>query len=256
MIPNNINPDKLIDSILKIQEGLYNEPSSEITLINDNYINEFSRNENSVKVVFDHVSFKILQISDNVEFLIGYSLEDFQRKNMLLALKLFTLDHFTFIFVWLKWAVTVYNKLGHLNDSKQIICGVKVRHKDGRIVRAMFRYSAIEMTKSGLVKVAAISIDDITHLVKGDFYWGRLVRGADIHHFLSTDKKDTPHDIISEREKEILNLFAQGKESKEIADLLFLSSHTVDNHRRNMISKTGARDTTSLIQICRMGGVI
>jgi DNA-binding CsgD family transcriptional regulator len=234
MIPNNINPNELIDSIRKIQSELYIHYTTDASLINDNYINEFSRNENSVKVVFDHVSFNILQISDNVEAIIGYSSEDIHRLNMHLVLKLFTFDHFTFIFVWLKWAITVYYKLGHLNESKQIICGVKLRHKDGRIMRAMFRYSAIEMTNSGLVKV----------------------RGTDIHHFLSINKKDIPHDILSVREKEILSLIAEGKESKEIADMLFLSSHTVDNHRRNMINKTGARDTTSLIQICRMGGII
>jgi DNA-binding CsgD family transcriptional regulator len=37
---------------------------------------------------------------------------------------------------------------------------------------------------------------------------------------------------------------------------LFISSHTVDNHRRNMIAKTGAKDTTALIQICKMVGII
>jgi DNA-binding CsgD family transcriptional regulator len=45
-------------------------------------------------------------------------------------------------------------------------------------------------------------------------------------------------------------------ESKEVGKILFISSHTVDNHRRNMISRTGARDTTALIQICRMSGII
>lgn len=256
MIPNNIDTQKLLDSILKEQEGLYTEPIGDIKPLSENYINEFSRNENSVKVVFDHANFKILQISDNVELLIGYPAEDFLRLNILFAFKLFPFEHFNFAYVWHKWAFSIYYKLGVLNNAKQTLCGVKIRHKDGRIGRVMFRHTPIEMTKSGLVKVAIISIDDITHLIKGSFYWGRLECGNIIHHFLSTDKKDISHDIISEREKEILNLIAQGKESKEIGDILFLSSHTVDNHRRNMISKTGARDTTSLIQICRMAGII
>jgi DNA-binding CsgD family transcriptional regulator len=45
-------------------------------------------------------------------------------------------------------------------------------------------------------------------------------------------------------------------ESKEIADVLDISSHTVNNHRRNMITRTGARDTTALIHICKMIGIL
>jgi DNA-binding CsgD family transcriptional regulator len=61
---------------------------------------------------------------------------------------------------------------------------------------------------------------------------------------------------LTDREKEMVRLLAQGKESKEIGSLLLISPHTVDNHRRNMINKIGVRDTTGLIQICRMVGII
>ncbi|WP_462318910.1 response regulator [Marinilabilia sp.] len=42
---------------------------------------------------------------------------------------------------------------------------------------------------------------------------------------------------LSNREKEILQLIAEGKSSKEIGDLLFLSSKTVDAHRKNIMDK-------------------
>jgi DNA-binding CsgD family transcriptional regulator len=45
-------------------------------------------------------------------------------------------------------------------------------------------------------------------------------------------------------------------ESKEIATTLFISSHTADNHRRNALARTGAKDTTALVQICRMCGIL
>jgi DNA-binding NarL/FixJ family response regulator len=41
-------------------------------------------------------------------------------------------------------------------------------------------------------------------------------------------------------------------ETKEIAETLFISLNTVDNHRSNMILQTGARDTTALVQLCKM----
>lgn len=43
--------------------------------------------------------------------------------------------------------------------------------------------------------------------------------------------------VLSQREKEILVLIAQGKSSKEIAEILFLAKTTIDTHRKNMIRK-------------------
>lgn len=43
--------------------------------------------------------------------------------------------------------------------------------------------------------------------------------------------------ILSEREKEILNLIRLGKPSKQVADILGISVHTVNRHRQNIIAK-------------------
>jgi DNA-binding CsgD family transcriptional regulator len=255
-----LNPEKLLSSILKIQSHLYSLPMKDGKPHNINYFNEFSKNENSIKIIFDHEQFKIKYISENVESLIGYSVDDFYKSSIFLVFKITTIEHFNFIYIWLKWAVSIHIKLGHLYNSKQVICGVKIKHKDGRTIRMMLRYLGLEMTENGAVKVAAISIDDVTHIMKSDNYWGRFERKDEgesiIHHFFSTDKNDIPNEIISEREKDVLLLLAEGKESKEIAKLLFISPHTVDNHRRNMIHKIGVKDTTGLIQICKMSGII
>lgn len=44
---------------------------------------------------------------------------------------------------------------------------------------------------------------------------------------------------LSEREKEVARLVCRGKTSKEIGELLHISKHTVDTHRRNIIGKIG-----------------
>lgn len=43
--------------------------------------------------------------------------------------------------------------------------------------------------------------------------------------------------ILTEREKEILNLIREGKPSKQVADILGISIHTVNRHRQNIIAK-------------------
>jgi DNA-binding NarL/FixJ family response regulator len=51
---------------------------------------------------------------------------------------------------------------------------------------------------------------------------------------------------LSEREKTILKHVAKGLTNKEIADLLFLSSHTVITHRKNLTNKLGIKTISGL----------
>jgi len=52
---------------------------------------------------------------------------------------------------------------------------------------------------------------------------------------------------ISERELEVLQLIAEGLTTKQIADKLHLSFHTVMTHRKNMMAKLGLNNTAGLI---------
>lgn len=52
---------------------------------------------------------------------------------------------------------------------------------------------------------------------------------------------------LTEREREILLLICQELTNIEIGEKLFISSRTVDGHRNNLLSKTGARNTAGLV---------
>jgi DNA-binding NarL/FixJ family response regulator len=52
---------------------------------------------------------------------------------------------------------------------------------------------------------------------------------------------------LTNREKEVLELICQGFSSTEIAGKLFLSDRTVENHRANLLNKTGCRNSLSLV---------
>lgn len=52
---------------------------------------------------------------------------------------------------------------------------------------------------------------------------------------------------LTNREKDVLNLICQGLSNKEIAEKLFISPKTVDNHRTSLLSKTSSKNTASLI---------
>lgn len=54
--------------------------------------------------------------------------------------------------------------------------------------------------------------------------------------------------LITRREKEILKLIAEGLTNPEIAEKLFVSSSTVDSHRKNLLAKLKVKNTASLVK--------
>lgn len=55
--------------------------------------------------------------------------------------------------------------------------------------------------------------------------------------------------ILTPREKEILELIAQGYTNPQIADKIFLSHFTIDSHRKNLLAKLAVKNTASLIRL-------
>lgn len=53
--------------------------------------------------------------------------------------------------------------------------------------------------------------------------------------------------ILTERETEIIKLIAEGLTNGQIAEFLFLSTHTVNTHRKNIMSKLGVRNTAGIV---------
>ena len=53
---------------------------------------------------------------------------------------------------------------------------------------------------------------------------------------------------ITNREKQVLHLIAYEYSSKEIAQQLYVSTETINSHRKNMMDKLGVRNTAGLIR--------
>ena len=92
---------------------------------------------------------------------------------------------------------------------------------------------------------------DITHLKTNNEPSGLSFLGLDgepSYYNVPTDAIFTQtKEILSKREKEILNLIVQGHNSYSIASLLHISKYTVDTHRKNIIKKTNSGNVSELI---------
>lgn len=76
------------------------------------------------------------------------------------------------------------------------------------------------------------------------------------HEFLSLEatatikkNEDSKIPVITRREKEVLILIAEGLTNTEIAEKLFISTTTVDTHRKNLLAKFEVKNTATLIRL-------
>lgn len=67
---------------------------------------------------------------------------------------------------------------------------------------------------------------------------------------------EDPYDLLTGRERELLQLIAELKSTKEIAELMGVSTHTVDTHRSNLMQKLNVHSIPELILYAVRKGVI
>lgn len=71
--------------------------------------------------------------------------------------------------------------------------------------------------------------------------------GEALEQYKKSSVKELP--VLSRREKEVLELIAEGYTNPQIAEKLFISPFTVDSHRKNLIAKLNVKNTATLIRI-------
>jgi RNA polymerase sigma factor (sigma-70 family) len=69
-----------------------------------------------------------------------------------------------------------------------------------------------------------------------------------------TSEEGDPLDRLTPRQREILQLIAEGRSTKEIAQTLGLSPRTVETHRAQLMERLGVHDVAGLVRFAvRMG---
>jgi DNA-binding NarL/FixJ family response regulator len=67
---------------------------------------------------------------------------------------------------------------------------------------------------------------------------------------------DNPYELLTDREKQVLRLVAEGKSNKEVAELLDISVKTAMSHREHIMEKLDLHSRTELIKFALRQGVI
>ncbi|HPT12398.1 MAG TPA: response regulator transcription factor [Bacteroidales bacterium] len=94
--------------------------------------------------------------------------------------------------------------------------------------------------------------EGIKQVIAGEIYYGKGVK-----ELISRRSGGETNDIIvTRRESEILKLIADGFTNQEIAEKLFISTSTVDSHRKNLLLKFDAKNSAMLIKAAISKGII
>jgi DNA-binding CsgD family transcriptional regulator len=224
----------------------------EIQIIKQQY-ESLNNNTSGIYGVIDFTSQKYIFVSDNVSYL------DTDKQSLMengpgYIVSLFHPDEREIVLREI--FPTVIRFLGQsqndarLKDARAMFT-TRVRIKNGEYRWFIHQMSIIDADKDNRPLLALKYMMELEGIRNSENIWLVLsLRDENnIYHPVSeTSFPLSPQEpLLSRREREVLDLIAAGKTSKEIANVLSLSEHTVNNHRKNMLRKADVSSISELI---------
>ena len=137
------------------------------------------------------------------------------------------------------------------------------RHPEVKVIAlSMYKQSSyVNKMKMNGAKGYLLKDDSSEEIIAAieSVYAGNEYYSAQIQVVLSNpelDEMELDASSITRRESEILSLIAEGYSTKLIGDQLYISTHTVESHRKNLLLKFKAKNTASLVKKAMDFGVL
>jgi two-component system, NarL family, response regulator NreC len=118
-------------------------------------------------------------------------------------------------------------------------------------------HEALEAGVKGYVlknQVASDLIQAIRQVSRGEFYLSPGISRAVMEAYRS--KSERPADPLTARERQVLQLIAEGKSTKDTASVLGISVKTAESHRMRLMQKLNIHETASLVRYAVRRGLI
>lgn len=123
-------------------------------------------------------------------------------------------------------------------------------------------FSAIEAGASGFISKTATSSElasGIRSVHRGDSFLSPSAAKFLVEDYqleANLRKEQDPYKQLTDREREILKLLAEGYTAREIAEILVISVKTVEGHKTNLMSKLDIHNRTDLVKFALRKGII
>lgn len=126
------------------------------------------------------------------------------------------------------------------------------QHEEGQYIQ-----EALEAGVKGYVlksQVASDLVHAMQQVSRGGFYLSPGVSRAVVEAFHS--KSERPSNPLSGRERQVLQLIAEGRSTKDVASLLGISVKTAESHRLRLMQKLDIHETASLVRYAVRRGLV
>lgn len=127
---------------------------------------------------------------------------------------------------------------------------LRMRTKDNRYVRILHQAIQIDFDETNYYRTLDVDTD-ISH-IKKDGIPSFSIIGLDgepsYYNITETNALTLSQDLFTRSERVILKMIVENKSSKEIANQLFISPHTVNNHRKNILRKAKVTTPVELVR--------
>lgn len=226
----------------------------------DNYKNELIDQEklnniivlpNQFFYVNDFKTSRNICIHPNIEAITGYSPDEFYDFGRIY--ELIHPDDSEFVYEFSKRTIFIctYYKTELLKNpfTSLFTIDFRLKHKNGNYIRLNRNTTCLKTDKEGNMIFALVLYTDVSHIKRNNSFNINWI--GDTKYKLHLDDLIRKYNInynITKREKDILNLLIEGYSATEIAKKLFLSAHTIISHRKNLLHKTGSKNTAELIK--------
>jgi DNA-binding CsgD family transcriptional regulator len=225
------------------------------------FMDEVSVQNNAVVFLWNAYTNRFLYMSDKLKVLNGLEPAEFTTlTGVEYALTQVHPDHLQpLLHLWKKLTIN-YCAENNIDDYKsfKICLNYLFKNAAGEFMQILHRPVILEVDENNKPSLILNFTYHVDYIKRKDSMGGVVIHEDSINICdYNHDQKDfEPTKTFSTQELKILELLGKGYHSKAIADQLFISSHTVDTHRRNLIKKTNCLDTTGVVAFARIVGLI
>lgn len=146
---------------------------------------------------------------------------------------------------------------GRLNDTRILVLSM---HSKADYIAGAFQSGATGyVVKESASENLLAALDAVS---RGDYFMDNAVAAQVVKKLMRNQPEtsrtipDSKYGTLTEREQEVLTLLAEGFGIKEIADKLFISQKTVENHRSKIYSKLDVHSSIELVRFAAKIGII
>lgn len=196
--------------------------------------------------VFNMYTTQFDVVSENITKILGYELEE---TTVALFMEIMHPDDRPYFLNFENKVVQFFKTLPYEKAKYyKVQYDFRLKKKDGKYIRILHQAVQVDYDEKNYYRTLSLDTD-ITH-IKPEGTPCFSIIGLDgepsYYNIQIAENLTKSFDIFTKREREILKCIVEGKNTKTIAEELFISTNTVNNHRKNILNKANVKTPLEL----------